>query len=163
RQHDELTEALAPSRVVQNWPAVGVEWATRDFRDAVYASPKFTRLLDPGALRDTVARGVREGKFGYAVKRGSQIVDIRFDEPFDAAEVEFSGDVVLVLPDAARSLKRAAPTLEEPVPLPEATAVAPRVPTEPTPVQQGQIFRGERVAGIRWAGQIPPQKWTQFY
>jgi len=163
RQHDELTDALAPSRVVQNWPAVGVEWATRDFRDAVYASPKFTRLLDPEALRETIARGVQEGRFGYAVKRGSEIVDIRFGESLEAAEVEFSGDVALVLPDAAQSLKQAAPTPEEPVPSPEPTAATTTAPPAPTPGQQGQIFTGERVAGIKWAGQIPPQKWTQFY
>jgi hypothetical protein len=162
RQRDELTEALAPSRIVQNWPAVGPEWMTREVRDAVYASPRFTRLLDAQALRDTIARGVREGQFGYAVKRGSDVIRIIFGEHLDPGQVEFSEDITLVLPEMARALQAAAPAPEAPV----ATPQPPTLPPSPAPTppgEQPQILTGERVAAVRWAGGLPPQRWTQFY
>jgi hypothetical protein len=136
------------------------EWSTKDLRDAVYGSPVFTRLLDQDALRDTIARGVREGLFGYAVRRGSDIIHIYFEDSIETSEVEFSEDVVLVLPDSARALKDAQPSPEAPVTIdqPTTTEIPPTVPGE-----QGQIFTGERVAALRWAGEVPPQKWTQLY
>jgi hypothetical protein len=160
RQHDELTETLAPARLVRNWPSGRTEWSAKDARDAVYASPAFTRLLDPEALRATIARGVADGQFGYGVKGEAGYVRVIFAESLDPAQVEFSHDAVLLLPDAARAIQEAEPSPETPVPAAEPTP-------EPQPTgtggQQGQIFTGEKVAAVRWEGGIPPQKWTQFY
>lgn len=156
RQHDELTESLAPSRVVQNWPKGLSEWSTKGLRDAVYASPAFTRLLQPEALRETVARGVREGLFGYAARRGGDYVGISFEEELDPASVEFSDDVVLVPAELARQLKAARPTPETPVPSPEPQAGPTVAP--PGEVTQPPIFTGQKLGAVRWAGEVPHQK-----
>ncbi len=160
RQRDELTDTLAPARIVQNWPQGLPEWSTKALRDAVYASPAFTRLLRPDALRETIARGVRDGAFGYAARRGGEYVGISFEEGLDPGTVEFSEDVVLVPQDLARQLKAARPTPEAPVPSVQPTEV---VEAPAGPVTQPPIFTGRKVAALRWSGEVPHQKWTTFY
>jgi hypothetical protein len=163
RQRDELTEALAPGKLLQNWPKGLEEWSTKAFRDAVYASPVFPRVTRADALKDTIARGVRDSLFGYAIKRGTEYVRIEFGEELDPADVDFSDDVVLVPQELAEQLKEAAPTVETPVPAPTPTPTVPTTtPGETTP-EQTPIFTGKRVAAIRWKGSVPPQKWTTFY
>ncbi len=161
KARDELTDYLAPSRVVQNWPPGAREWSTRALRDAVYASPKFTRLLRPEALKDTVTRGVREGVFGYAARCDGHYVSAFFEEPLPPEKVEFSDDVVLILPEQARTLKEAAPSPEKPVPglRPEGE----RDEVQPVAERQPPTFTGQKVARLVWEGEIPWQKWTQFF
>lgn len=165
RQADELTESLAPSRVVQNWPVSGMErtaeWSTKALRDAVYASPSFTRLLDAAALKDSIAKGVQQGLFGYAAKGEAGYVSAAFQEALDPDGVEFSNDVVLLLPERAQEVKAAEPTIETPVPPGE--ALVPPVTVGPGGGEQVSIFTGEKVAAIRWEGEVPWQKWTTFY
>lgn len=91
------------------------EWSTRELRDAVYASPSFTRLLDAAALKDTIAKGVQQGLFGYAAQGEAGYVSAAFQETLDPEGVEFSDDVVLLPPDRAREVKVAATTIESPV------------------------------------------------
>jgi hypothetical protein len=164
RQRDELTEGLAPSKVIQNWPKGLEEWSTKAFRDAVYASPVFPRVTRVDALKDTIARGVRDGLVGYAIKRGDEYVRIDFGDELDPADVDFSDDVVLVLEELARQLNEAAPTVDTPVPAPTPTAPTAPAPGDgditPEPVP---LFTGKKIAAIRWRGSIPPQKWTTFY
>jgi hypothetical protein len=152
--------------VIQSWPKGLEEWSTKAFRDAVYASPVFPRLTRADALKDTIARGVREGLFGYAIKRSGQHVRIEFGDELDPADVDFSDEVVLVPEELAGQLKEAAPTVDTPVPAPAPTTPTPTVPTpedggvapEPAP-----LFTGKKVAAIRWQGKVPAQKWTTFY
>jgi Protein of unknown function (DUF499) len=166
RQRDELTEGLAPSKVIQNWPKSLEEWSTKAFRDAVYASPVFPRVTQAEALKDTIVRGVRDSLFGYAIKRGGDYVRIEFGDDLDQADVDFSDDVVLVPEELARQLKEAAPTVETPVAAPAPT---PPVPSAPSPGDGGvtaepvPLFTGKKIAAIRWRGTVPPQKWTTFY
>ena len=161
RQRDEITDSLAPTRIAQNWPKGLTEWTTKAVRDAVYASPVFTRLLRADALKDSIARGVRDGLFGYAAKRNGEYVGIKFNEPLDAGGVEFSADVVLVPESLARQLKDAQPTPEVPVP-----AEQPR-PSEAISPGEGEaqpsIFTSEKIPAVRWKGEVPHQKWTTFY
>jgi Protein of unknown function (DUF499) len=160
RQRDELTEALAPSKVIQSWPKGLDEWSTKAFRNAVYASPVFPRLTRADALKETIARGVRDGLFGHAIKRGSEYVRIEFGDELDPADVDFSDESVLVPEELARQLKEAAPTVETPVPAPTTTLP----PTGPAPTAETvPLFTGKRVSALRWRGEIPPQKWTTFY
>jgi hypothetical protein len=165
RQKDELTEALAPNRVVQNWPAVvggtKPEWSTKALRDAVYASPAFTRLLDSAALKETVSKGVQQGLFGYAARGESGYVRVVFKDALSPDEVEYSDDVELMLPERAQALVSAEPSAEKPV--------APEVEPVGEPVvstaggEQARIFTEEKVAALRWEGEVPWQKWTTFY
>lgn len=117
------------------------------------------RLLRPDALKDTITQGVEQGEFGYALRRGNDVVSIRFKETLDVSVVEFADDAVLVLPDAAAQLQSQAPTPESPV-------VVPEVP-EPIVVspggQQLPLTARAQVPGFRWSGNVPLQKWTSFY
>ncbi len=164
KQADELTDSLGPQRIVQNWPIAATgrvkEWSTKAVRDAVYSSPQFTRLLDPVALKDTIAKGVAQGLFGCASKDPSGYVGIAFEDGMSPADIEFSDDVVLMLPEIARQIKEARPAPEAPVPPVRSPG------PEPVPSGKGEqqpIFTGERVAGVSWEGELPWQKWTTFY
>jgi Protein of unknown function (DUF499) len=163
RQRDELTDSLAPARIVQNWPRGLEEWTTKSVRDTAYASPAFTRLLRPDSLRQTIADGVEERDFGYATKRGDEYVSVKFGDRLHPSAIEFSDDIVLVSRTLAEQLQQAQPTPEAPVPVltpvDEPTASTPA--TQPPP-QSGTLRRGS-VAALRWSGDVPPQKWTTFY
>ena len=92
--------------------------------------------------------------------RGGEYVGITFEEALDPATVEFSDDVVLVPAELAGQLKQARPTPDTPVP----TAHPVReVSPEGREGVQPPIFTGRKVASVRWAGEIPHQKWTTFY
>lgn len=161
RQRDELTDTLAPSRILQNWPKGFAEWSVKGLRDAVYASPVFTRLLHPDGLKASVSRGIRDGLFGYATKSQDEYVGIMFEDDLDQGSVDFSDDAVLVSEGLARQLKDAKPTPEAPVPAGEPSKVVP----EPTPTgkpEQPPIF-GKKIAALKWIGEVPYQKWTSLY
>lgn len=163
KQADELTDALGPQRVVQNWPFAGgskaPELSTKALRDAVYSSPRFTRLSNPEALKETIAKGVTQGLFGYARKDDSGFTSVVIAGP--VGEIEFSDDVLLVLAERARALQEAG---EQP---------GPSAPPQPEPAAVGQpvhvggeqppMFTGERVGAVSWEGEVPWQKWTTFY
>lgn len=57
-------------------------------------------LLNPDALRETIARGVREGKFAYVVySEDGRARAILQDADFTADRLEFSEEVLLLLPE----------------------------------------------------------------
>jgi hypothetical protein len=163
RQGDELTDSLSPNQVVRNWPTALLEWTTKQLRDAVYASPKFTRLSNPSALRETIARGVRDGAFGYGVKTDSDVTRVAIDQQIEAADVEISDEVVLLPEKRARALKEAAEKPE----VASQVVVTPEDEPGETAVHSGggqvPMFTRDTVAGVRWEGEVPAQKWTTFY
>lgn len=161
KQHDELTESLPPSRIVQNWPPAAEEWSTKRLRDDLYASPAFPRLLRPEALRDSIARGVREGLFGFVVRRGQEYISIAFKEDLHPADVDLSEDVVLVQAGLAAGLKAAQPTPDNPFKPPEPQPPEPE-PSGPQPPRP-TVFPTSRAAAVKWKGEVPAQKWTTFY
>ena len=56
-QVDELTDGVGANTLLRNWPPFK-EWTTKAVRDAFYASPALRRLLDPNAIKRTIAQGV---------------------------------------------------------------------------------------------------------
>ena len=163
RQGDELTDSLSPNQVVRNWPTALLEWTTKQLRDAVYASPRFTRLSNPGALSETIAKGIRDGTFGLGVKTGAEVTKIVVDESVSPGDVEISDDTVLLPAARARALKDTGKEPEAGVPAP----VSAKEVGKETPVSVGAeqvaIFTQEKVAGVSWEGEIPAEKWTTFY
>ena len=74
-------------------------------RDAFFASPQFPRLLQPSALRETIARGVREGYFGYGeLKPDVGYEPFCFKKSMTADAVEISDDAVLFPKEKAERL-----------------------------------------------------------
>lgn len=168
RQEGLLEDTISPDFLVRNWPPALEEWSTKGMCDTFYASPKFPRLLDPDALRQTVADGVRTGKFGYVGKSAAgdyQTTPIIDDTTFGPGNVEFSDQVVLLPRDVALTMSSTeAPTGEVTEAalgyVPEVdtgaqTAGPGVVPTAPGPVGA--------VGSLKWTGLVPAQKWMNFY
>jgi hypothetical protein len=159
KQDGLLEESVGPDFLVRNWPPALEEWNTKAVRDAFFASPKFPRLLDPNVLKETIARGVQEGKFGY---RGSQSMPIVIDEPsFRAEDVEISDQVVLLPRNKAVALKGTLPS-------PTEGEYAPQLAKEPKTAQKELSATPELISPpikskLAWEGELPPQKWTNFY
>ena len=167
KQEGLLEEAVSPDFLIRNWPPALPEWSTKDVRDAFFASPRFPRLLDPGILRDTIAEGVRAGKFGYVWKayEGYQGAPIIEDPSFGPGNVEISEQVVLLPRDKALE-KKEAPLL--PASKPErGVQVAEKSLTDADPAATPGLVSvvPPRAAKGRlsWEGELPPQKWMTFY
>ncbi len=166
KQEGLLEESISPDFLVRNWPPALEEWSTKAVRDMFFASPRFPRLLNPDVLRNTIAEGVRAGKFGYVGKaygsyQGAPTIE---DPHFGPASVEISDQVVLLPRDKALALKG--------VPLPpekpesglgqvEEPGVKAELAVVPAPVSAMPPLPGKR--RLSWEGELPPQKWANFY
>jgi hypothetical protein len=166
KQEGLLEESISPDFLVRNWPPALTEWTTKAVRDTFFASPQFPRLLNPEILRDTIAEGVKAGKFGYIGKAhgGYQGTPIIEDLGFGPANVEISDQVVLLPRGKATALKAPPPPPGE-LKRSSQAAEEPVVKTEPAgapePVSVVPPMPSKR--RLSWEGELPPQKWTNFY
>jgi hypothetical protein len=167
RQEGLLEESVSADFVVRNWPPALEEWSTKGVRDTFYASPQFPRLSDWNALRTTIAEGVRQGRFGYASKSqaGTYQTAVIEDPGFGPANVEFSDEVVLLPREKALSLKEGAG--KEPVAIRDRgegheAGSGEEEPGPPTAPPTG-VIEAERLSTLLWEGEVPPQKWMNFY
>jgi hypothetical protein len=159
KQDGFLEESVSPDFLLRNWPPALEEWNTKAVRDAFFASPKFPRLLDPRVLKETIARGVQEGKFGY---RGSQSMPIVINEPsFRPEQVEISDQVFLHPGNKPVAMKG---NISPPAGAEYVSQVARRSETIqkelPATTELGSPLMKSRLA---WQGELPPRKWTNFY
>lgn len=224
RQDDEVTEGVSAYTLLRHWPAM-TAWSTKAVRDAFFASPQLPRLLDPEALRRTIAEGVAQKLLAYVGPKGAdgKYYPFVFGETLLPADVEFSGDMFIVTAEEAQKqieeprLTRleVRPTRvqlkpgesynltvqgfdqhERPFSFPPGNVVwdAPGCSVDAS----GKIVAGERegyytvsarieglsataevivarelikppppppppTGGLVWEGQVPPQKWMNFY
>lgn len=168
KQEGLLEDSISPDFLVRNWPPAIPEWSTKAMREMFFASPQFPRLLNPEVLRGTVAEGVRTGRFGYVGKTydGYQGTSLINDQSFGTMNVEFSEQVVLLPRDTALALKgepQVKPEEEESVPKTTAEMPGGAYETEVTVKPADVMGVVPRVPHLRWEGEIPPQKWTNFY
>lgn len=169
KQEGLLEERISPDFLVRNWPPALTEWTTKGVRDMFFASPQFPRLLNPEILRNTIAEGVKAGKFGYVSKgyEGYQGAPIIEDPSFGPEKVEISDQVVLLPREQALKLKGEeerkeksqviAPEWEEQQQAIRETVGPIESSPQPTPVSP--LVRQR----LSWEGELPPQKWTNFY
>ena len=103
RQDDEVTEGVSAYTLLRNWPAM-TEWSTKAVRDAFYASPQLPRLLDPNALRRTIADGVSQKQLAYVGLKGSdnKYYPFVYGETLLPGNVEFSDDMFLIAGEEAK-------------------------------------------------------------
>jgi hypothetical protein len=176
---DEMTKAPSPNLLLRYWPPAFTEWNTKAVRDAFYASPLLPRVLGADALKDTISRGVSDGRLAYASKNADGAYgDFVFGRELSALEVEFSEGVVLLRKDDAEkylagkaaAAAPAASSEEEPAglvwlanaKLPASSTVEPPIPPgTASPIASG--VQGELFTQIEWSGEVPPQKWMNFY
>lgn len=172
---DEVLQNVAPGFLARNWPPAMPEWSTRQVRDAFYASPRFPRLLNSEAVRDTIARGVTEGVLAYVTKDSEgAYADFKFKEAMSPISVEIIDEAYIITQEAAAAYKA---TKEQPAPVPEpngqdtpTTPPGGNVSNPPVPYSVGGTLIGEQTtvnvashAKILWSGVVPSQKWMSFY
>lgn len=103
RKEDEVTEYIQPRKLLKNWPPAFTEWSTKAVRDAIYASPQFSRLLNPESVKETIARGVDSKLFAYVCKSTDGAYDpFLFGGGLSAEEVEISEDVFIITGEEAK-------------------------------------------------------------
>lgn len=173
KERGDIEEGLSPQFLVRNWPPAFVEWSTRGVRDACYASPQFPRLLDPESIKRTISKGVEAGAIAYVGKT----LDGGY-EPFiwregrqkaiRPEEVEVSDDVFIIRRETAEAVAAGATPPTTATKPPAGSAVTSIPPTTGgTSIQAPQPPAGEisaqRFARIVWEGEVPPQKWMNFY
>jgi predicted AAA+ superfamily ATPase len=55
---DEIVDSVPARKLANYWPPSITEWSTKAVRDAFYSSPLLPRLLNPEAVKRTIAGGV---------------------------------------------------------------------------------------------------------
>lgn len=97
KQKGLLEDRISPNFLIRNWPPAFEEWSTKSVRDAFFASPQFPRLLDPFAIKETIANGVSNGILAYVGKSKDGGYDpVYSNTGLSAEEVEISDEMFIV-------------------------------------------------------------------
>jgi hypothetical protein len=173
KQADEIQSGISPNFLVRNWPPAFTEWSTRLVRDAFYASPKFPRLLNPDALKNTIVRGVHDGLLAYVGKTSNgKYQPFIFEREMQFEDVEISDETFLITQETAKAHKEAqlqASHIPVPPETPKGEAQPPlTIPsTEPRTTILAAPSPSPKLqavpSGFGWTGEVPPQKWMNFY
>jgi hypothetical protein len=165
RQDGDLESGISPQFLVRNWPAMK-EWPTQSVRDAFFASPKFPRLLSADAVRDTIVRGASNGLLAYVGKTGSgDYKPFVFNQALMTSDIEFSEEMFLVTKETAEAYLKARATAT-PGPRPGEPGLAPKPAVPEVEVKKGlEPKKPEQLtfATMAWTGEVPAQKWMNFY
>ena len=172
KEEDIVVEGVSPNFLTRYWPPALPEWSTKSVRDAFYASPKFPRLLDPDALKRTISRGLDTGVLAYANRAADGGFNpFYYKKSLAAADIEFDDNVfVLGQQRAEEYLAAKAAELEPPPeppppppPRPPDTLRPDDPPPKNPPPEPPEPPPVEEVAGFAWTGDVPAQKWMNFY
>ena len=165
-----VVDRVSPNFLVRNWPPALPEWNTKSVRDSFFASPKFPRLLNPETVKATISRGVGDGLLAYVGKEpNGEYSPFIYRDNLEEVDVEVTHDVFLITKAAAEAYMARQSSEEEEPSAASSSAVTPQPGdessetgsgTKPTPDDE---TTPEVVPGLRWIGEITPQKWMNFY
>jgi hypothetical protein len=170
-QVDEIQSGISPNLLVRNWPPAFKEWSTKAVRDAFYASPLFPRLLNPESIKETIARGVSNGQLAYVGKiAGGKYHPFSFERTISTADIEISEEMFIITKEAADAYRKesAGPSSVALTP-PASVSDAGGTPETKSNAETPGTFEltGEQIplpkTRLKWSGEIPPQKWMNFY
>jgi len=164
-------KGVSPNFLVRNWPPAFKEWSTKSVRDAFFASPQFPRLLNPDSIKDTIARGVENGMLGYVGKKADgSYAPFHWNSSLPSQDVEISDDVFLIQREVAEAYTAGK------VGSPPATAGGTAVTGSTTPLGYGEPTQSgissvadskspapATIPRLVWSGDVPHQKWMNFY
>jgi len=108
REKDRITDGVGTNTLIKAWPPANKEWTTKAVRDAFFSSPSLPRLLNPHAVRRTIADGVNHKLIAYAGKVGGDRYDPFVFEPDSGlveTDIELSDEMVILRADDARLFK----------------------------------------------------------
>lgn len=104
RQDGDVEDAVSPRFLVRNWAPAFEEWSTKAVRDAFFASPLFPRLLRVDAVKEAIARGVKEGSLAYVGKATNGKYDpFSFKKDIAASDIEISEDLFIIKSEVAEA------------------------------------------------------------
>ncbi len=156
-------KGVSPNFLIRNWPPAFKEWNTRSVRDAFFASPQFPRLLNPDSIKDTIARGVGNGMLGYVGKKADgSYAPFHWNSSLAPQDVEISDDVFLIQRELAEAYKagKISTTQNDVV---EATVTGGSGTTSTSPATDGKSPIPANLPRLVWNGDVPHQKWMNFY
>ena len=178
KQEDVVVPSVSPSFLVRYWPPALPEWSTKQIRDAFFASPKFPRLTNADAVRDTISRGLDQGQFAYVGKAPDGSYEpFYYKQSLPASEVEIGDDVFLIRKDLAEKFLEAKAGGKPVAPVatptttgsaatpggPGAQQVGPGHVSEGTKPGSAEPPTAEVVDGLTWSGDLPHPKWMLFF
>jgi len=168
-QDGDIEKGVSPQFLVRNWPAMK-EWSTKSVRDAFFATPKFPRLLSVEAVKQVIQNGVGNGFFAYVGKSAKgDYQPFVFNQPMMTGDIELSDEVFLIRKDAAEEYQKTKasgavyPTPDEKETKKPGWETAEDKGETPTPPPRPAKPEQLTFEGLAWAGEIPPQKWMNFY
>jgi hypothetical protein len=118
-------------------------------------------------LKETISRGVSGGLLAYVGKTTSGAYKpFSFNQTLLTTDVEFSDDMFIVTKETADAYLKISSTSTltstEPPSGPPTQSVPPtEPPTAPPPGKTKQA--SETIGSLTWTGDVPPQKWMNFY
>jgi hypothetical protein len=156
-------KGVSPNFLVRNWSPAFKEWSTKSVRDAFFASPQFPRLLNPDSIKDTIARGVENGMLGYVGKNvDGSYAPFHWNSSLLSQDIEISDDVFVIQREVAEAYK-AGRTSTTPVGDIEPTVTGSTGPTGTAPTTDEKSPIPASIPRLVWSGDIPHQKWMNFY
>jgi hypothetical protein len=177
----ELEKGISVRLLVKNWPAAFAEWPVKSAKNALYASPLFPRIIKgTEAIQDAVSKGVSQGEFAYVGKSSDgKYQPMVFRESLLPGDVEVVDELFLIKKEIAESyIKAEAPTCSDDGKKTSTGIISPDTtstrqsgesgapPAGETGQPTGGIQGGREqltFSGMSWSGEIPPQKWMNFY
>jgi hypothetical protein len=172
RQDGDVEKDISPNFLTRNWPPAFQEWSAKSVRDMFFASPQFPRLLNADVIKETIARGIANGLLAYVGKaRSGEYEPFCYGAAMSANDVEIAEDMFIITKEMAERYKadqgRPAP---EPSPSPNGgevedstTVVVPPPSGRESDASDVPTPGPPTVTNMKWSGEIPPQRWMNFY
>jgi hypothetical protein len=167
----DFDKGISVRLLLKNWSPAFTEWPTKAVRDAIYASPQFPRILKgKEAVQDAIAKGVSAGEIAYAGKSAEgKYSPFMYRTGMLAQDVEISDDVFIIRKETADAYKTSAVP-----PVPETPGAGQTEESGGKPTEAPATPSGDKIppphpvpadlfSRIEWTGEIPPQKWMNFY
>lgn len=163
----EFDKGVSVRLLTKNWPAAFVEWPIKSVRDAIYASPQFPRIVKGAeAIQNAIANGVSRGELAYVGKTAAGgYKPFHFNTGLAASEVEIVDEMFIITKETADAyLKKREMTEPKSEPDQPTAEGKPSTPDEPTPdIPRPVIPTSGTFGSLKWSGDVPPQKWMNFY
>lgn len=172
----EIEKAVGTAYLTRHWPPALTEWSTRGVHDAFFASPRFPRLVQGEAVKDTIAKGVTDGSLALVTKSTTpgRYETFRWNASTSAQEIEFSDEVYVITRATAEAWQRTLndeKRAREAPPLPKRPSSGGTKTVETQPPEGGATPRPEPPApapsttlrALRWTGDVPAMKYTNLY
>jgi hypothetical protein len=169
RQEGDIEDAVSPNFLARNWPPAFKEWSTKAVRDSFFASPQFPRLLNAESLKETVVRGVENGMLAYIGKKpDGTYAPFNWKSTLTPMDVELSEDMYIIQRETAESYVAGRSTPSQTIQPSQSPTAGTISLLPPAPASTGSGATNFTIptgnAGrVTWQGDVPPQKWMNFY